>query len=110
MSAERRESPRIDITLDAFLNHGDRGFLRHTARNIGLDGVFLETDLSRLPRHALMELALQLPTEAGRRIHRFRARRVHATGSGAGLEFDRIDPDSYEALLELVFSPRRKTT
>lgn len=105
MKSERRDTPRIPITLDAIVHYNNRTY-RHATRDISLDGAFVRMDGRRPPRRGAMELAIRLPDEGQFRYHRFRAQVVRATRHGWGLVFDRTDTDAYAALLDLVFSRR----
>lgn len=103
MKSERRDTPRIPITLDTIVNYNNQNFQHSTTRDISLDGAFVESKTG-LPKKGTMELAIKLPVEGRPKYHRFHAQVVRVTEKGAGLVFDRVDTDSYAALLDLVFS------
>lgn len=104
MKSERRDTPRIPITLEAILSYNDNNFQHSTTRDISLDGVFVESKNGHVPKKGTMELAIKMPYEGLTKYHRFHAQVVRVTNNGAGLVFDRVDTDSYAALLDLVFS------
>jgi hypothetical protein len=104
MKSERRDTPRIPITLDTILNYNNQNYQHSITRDISLDGAFIETKGSKPPKKGLMELAIKLPTDGAPKYHRFHAQIVRTTDNGAALLFDRVDTDSYAALLDLVFS------
>lgn len=104
MKSERRDTPRIPITLDAILDYNNQNYQHSITRDISLDGVFVESKEARLPKRGTLELAIKLPADGTPRYHRFHAQVVRITNNGAGLLFDRVDTDSYAALLDLVFS------
>jgi hypothetical protein len=104
MKSERRDTPRIPITLETIVNYNNQNFQHSTTRDISLDGAFVESKTGNLPKKGTMELAIKLPVEGTPRYQRFHAQVVRLTNNGAGLVFDRVDTDSYAALLDLVFS------
>jgi len=104
MKSERRDTPRIPIALETILNYNNQSYEHSTTRDISLDGAFIESKAARLPKRGALELAIKLPVEGAPKYHRFHAQVVRVTNNGAGLLFDRVDTDSYAALLDLVFS------
>lgn len=104
MRNERRDTPRIPITLETIVNYNNRNYQHSTTRDISLDGAFVESKSEKLPKKRTMELAIKLPSDGLLRYHRFHAQVVRVTRNGAGIVFDRVDTDSYAALLDLVFS------
>ncbi|MHB8453379.1 MAG: PilZ domain-containing protein [Acidiferrobacterales bacterium] len=104
MKSERRDTPRIEIALEAMLNHDNEGFQRCHTRDISLDGAFVETDRTGMRGSALVDLAIKIPGFSEQRIHRFRAQVIRATTKGVGLVFDQVNTDGYAALLEFVYS------
>jgi hypothetical protein len=104
MKSERRDTPRIPITLDTILNYNNQNYQHSTTRDISLDGAFIETKSDTAPKKGTMELAIKLPVEGAPKYHRFHAQIVRTTDNGAALLFDKVDTDSYAALLDLVFS------
>jgi len=104
MKSERRDTPRIPITLETIVNYNNQNFQHSTTRDISLDGAFVESKTGHLPKKGMMELAIKMPVEGAPKYQRFHAQVVRLTNNGAGLIFDRVDTDSYAALLDLVFS------
>jgi len=100
---ERRDTPRIPITLDAVLHYNNQSFRHSLTRDISLDGAFIETPAG-LTKKGNVELAIQLPTDGKQQYHRFQAQVVRVADGGAGLVFDKVDTEAYAALLDLVFS------
>jgi hypothetical protein len=108
MKTERRDTPRIPITLEAILSFNNINYQSSITRDISLDGVFVET--RRLPPidNVATELAIKIPTDGRDKYHRFHAQIVRHTGHGVGCSFDMVDTDAYAALLDLVFSRQRR--
>jgi hypothetical protein len=107
MKAERRDTPRISIALEAILNYNNRDYQHLVTRDISLDGVFVHTPPGSMLQKGAIDIAIGLPGTARKKFHRFSAKLVHVTRQGAGFTFDEaIEPDAYEALLELVFARR----
>ena len=104
MKTERRDTPRIPIALDTILNCSNQNYQHSITRDISLDGVFIESDEGKVAKKGIMDLAIKLPGEGPPKYHRFHAQVVRVVNGGAGLVFDKVDTDSYAALLDLVFS------
>lgn len=105
-TTERRDTPRIPISLDAVVHYNNRNH-RHATTDISLDGAFIRARGGRLPRRGPLEVAIRLPADGTVRYHRFQAQVVRATARGVGLAFERVDTEGYAALLELVFANER---
>ena len=103
LKTERRDTPRIPITLDAVLHYNNQSFRHSLTRDISLDGAFVETR-DALAKKGNLELAISLPTNGKPQFHRFQAQVVRVADGGAGLMFDKVGTEAYAALLDLVFS------
>jgi hypothetical protein len=107
LKAERRDTPRIPIALEAILNYNNRDYQHLITHDISLDGVFVQTPPDAELQKGTINIAISLPGSVQKKYHRFSAKLVRLTRQGAGFAFDEaIEPDSYEALLELVFARR----
>ncbi|MBI3899446.1 MAG: PilZ domain-containing protein [Gammaproteobacteria bacterium] len=104
MKTERRDTPRIAISLDALLSREAENYQRSVTRDISLDGAFIEAAGRQFVQKDRLELAIRLPSDGAAHYHRFRGQVVRVVNGGAGIAFDRVDTESYEALLDLVFS------
>jgi hypothetical protein len=107
LEAERRDTPRVPIALEAILNYNNRDYQHLVTRDISLDGVFIHTPPDTTLQKGAIDIAIGLPGSSQKKFHRFSAKLVYVTRHGAGFTFDQaIEPDAYEALLELVFARR----
>jgi hypothetical protein len=103
MKSERRDTPRVPIALEAMLLYQDKN-RRSLTRDISLDGAFIEADDGAFKNGGRVELSIRLTNGEEPRYHRFDAQIVRVTEHGAGVAFDKIETDSYAALLDLLFS------
>jgi c-di-GMP-binding flagellar brake protein YcgR len=106
MTNERRDTPRIPVTLEAILNYNNRDYRHLLTRDISLDGVSVHAPVDLRLKKEPIDIAIGLPGNPDKHFHRFRARLVHATRQGAGFTFEAVEPEAYEALLDLVFADR----
>jgi c-di-GMP-binding flagellar brake protein YcgR len=104
MKTERRDTPRISIALETLLQYHDQNYRRSVTRDISLDGAFVETRPNSLAKKDQLDVAIRLPSDGESHYHRFHARVVRVTETGAALAFDKTETEAYEALLDLVFS------
>lgn len=106
MTSERRDTPRIPVAVEAILNFNNRDYQHLVTRDISLDGVFVHVPPGTALGKGAIDIAIGLPGTQRKHFHRFRAKLVYTTRQGAGFTFESVEPDAYEALLELVFSRR----
>lgn len=104
--SERRDTPRVPVSLEAILNYNNRDYRHLLTRDISLDGVSVQGSPDIHLKKEPIDMAIGLPGEADKRFHRFSARLVRSDRQSAGFVFESIDPEAYEALLGLVFSDR----
>lgn len=104
MKSERRDTPRIPVTLEVMFNPENAGFRRGVTLNISLDGVLVDPGSARIARRSQVELAIKLRTAGNMKIHRFHAQTVHIGPEGVGLAFDRVSTEGYSALFDLIYS------
>jgi len=108
MKTERRDTPRIPITLETIINYNNRYYQSSLTRDISLDGVFVETRQTPSLKKGPMQLAIKIPFDGRGKFLRYQAQAVRLTGNGVGFCFDTVDTDAYAALLDLVFSRQRR--
>ena len=89
---ENRYSVRKPMALDVELHRGRRSVGRFKARNISLEGMFVETGPINLYPGDLTDITLAIGRE-GRSEHEARAVVVHHTDEGIGLMFRDYQPD-----------------
>lgn len=102
--SERRDTPRVPITLDAMVKMGDRPYQVFHTRDLSLDGAFVETGPHRLAPKEKVQVALKIPLGGAPQIYRFDARVTRVAPQGVGMVFDHVNTESYAALLDFVFS------
>lgn len=111
MKPERRDTPRVPISLEAIVSTSTRGYQRTVTRDVSLDGAYIVTGKQKVGRrNKPVEIALKLPYDGEEKFHRFRAQVVRTAGGGAGLLFEGVDSDAYAALMQLVFSRQPKVS
>ncbi len=99
---ERRWSERKPVHLGVALFYSGLGLVRCSIRDISLDGVFLDTGLVALPRHAPIELVIELPERDQIRQYNVPALVLRSNRHGAGAMFRQLDRDAFYALQCLV--------
>lgn len=99
---ERRWTARAPIYIDVGLFfHGQEISVCKT-RDIGLGGVFLESDQPLLPKEAQVELIFMLGSGEQRIKHRIRAKVARLAGEGMGLVFRDFDATAFRSLQEVL--------
>jgi hypothetical protein len=100
---ERRWNARKAINLDIALYYNGLGMLRCMARDISLEGMFVETgSVIMLPHNAPVEVVFD--TREGKQWvqHRLPALVVRTADDGVGMMFSSVARDTHRALLDMV--------
>ena len=74
-----------------------------TCRDIGIGGMFVETNTNVLEPDATLQVSFKLGQGAAQTHHRLPARVVHLAEHGAGLIFSEFPLDTLRALSELLY-------
>ena len=101
----RRAMARHPLALDVILMISGQTPFPGKIRDMSLEGVFIETDASRLADHTDFYLALRLPVAGTTSQHRLPARRVRQTENGAGLVFTNAGISTIHALRKAIYPP-----
>lgn len=105
---ERRDTPRVPLSLDAMVKVAERPFQLFRTRDLSLDGAFVELGPHRLTPKDTLEVALKIPVNGAPQIYRFQARVARVAPLGVGMVFDHTNTESYAALMDLVFDHQPK--
>ena len=95
---ETRRHTRLPVSLQVMLRYGPIGLLRAQARNLSLEGMFINTGQVSLPRGVTVELMFTLPDTGALHAHQLAATVVHTSGEGVGLAFVRTSVPTATAI------------
>ncbi|MBI3898000.1 MAG: PilZ domain-containing protein [Gammaproteobacteria bacterium] len=101
MTTERRESPRVPVTLDVVLNHHANSVIC-TTRDISVGGAFIEAERDMLPHGGTVELGLSLPASRDQQYVRLPAVIQRVTDEGAAVTFGDVGRDVYFQLVDFM--------
>lgn len=91
-----------DTALEAMIQYNNSGFHRHTLREIGLNGAFVEMGNVRvLQRHAPVKVVFVHHDKGSNYTHLIHARVQEISKNGAQLIFANLDRPAYDALQKL---------
>jgi hypothetical protein len=98
---EQRWSQRRAVSLGVEVF--DHGSLLTTcnSRDVGLGGIFLETEQNRLAQNQDVDLYFSLGDDRSTK-HKLKAKVVRVLSEGAGLMFKDFDTSSFRALQEIM--------
>lgn len=102
--SERRWCVRKAFIMAVTLHHQGRQLNNCKTRDIGVEGVFIETDAAGVDVHAVVEVALPTSVIGAGQCRRIPATVVHKRGNGLGLMFCSFDQRLYECLCGLIES------
>jgi hypothetical protein len=102
--AERRWCVRKAIIMAVTLHHQGRQLSNCKTRDIGVEGIFIETDTAAMDVHDVLEVSLPTSVIGAGQCRRIPAMAVHKRGNGVGLMFCSFDQRLYECLCGLIES------
>jgi hypothetical protein len=80
-----------------------RPFQTFRTRDLSLEGAFIEIKPHRPGQQERIEIALKMSVNGVPNVYRFDAHVTRVAPGGVGMSFDRVNRESYAALLECVF-------
>lgn len=101
--AEHRWSGRQPMRLRVTLSGGGQRPRPAVCHNLGLGGMYVETDPERLMLNSPLDVGLTIRADDGESRHRLPVRVVRLSSNGAGLMFSNFKPDAAGALGELLY-------
>jgi len=105
MTNERRECPRLPVTIDAVLSC-QTSTLVCTIRDISLNGAFIEAHPEEIPYNGAVELGVTVTANGENSYHRLPATITRVSDKGAGISFGDIGQETYFSLVDLVYADR----
>lgn len=100
---EHRASPRKTISQYVLVYQNNLPVLRGTARNISLEGLFLETGPVIFKKDTLLEVEFHLGTGAMRKHYRVPVVVRRKTKTGLGMVFKNIETESVRRIQEFLY-------
>ncbi|MCK9532143.1 MAG: hypothetical protein M0R77_16520 [Gammaproteobacteria bacterium] len=94
--------PASDISVQ--LNYRPLGLVSARARNLRLDGMFVDTGAVTLPHHSEVEVTLSFRKDDRLQVHRLQARVMGRSKYGTNLTFQNCRRETYQALQEMIGS------
>lgn len=104
MEPERRFSVRANLRLEVILRGNRSGVTYGKARNMNLNGVFVELEPLTSPPDEVLEAALLLPFRRELRQIQLPAVVLRAAEDGVALKFSPYDLATYKTLVNLLYS------
>lgn len=101
--AEHRWSGRQPMQLRVTLSGGRQRPQPAVCHNLGLGGMYVETNPQWLLLNSLLDVGFTIRSEDGESRHRLPVRVVRVSQNGAGLMFSNFKPDAAGALGELLY-------
>ena len=101
---ERRWCVRKAFIMAVTLHHQGGSLTNCKTRDIGVEGVFIETDTAEVDIHAVVEVSLPISVIGAGQCRRIPATVVHKRPNGLGVMFCSFDQRLYECLCGLIES------
>lgn len=98
MPVEHRWSPRKPIAMEVDLDYPPLGTIEGKTRNISLEGMYVETDGTEIPRQARLEVVFTTRYGDGTKVYRLPAYVVHSHDRGIGLMLQHVGYHEFDAL------------
>jgi len=91
---EHRWNVRHPAVIDVLLHHKEISEIHCKTRNIGRDGLFVETENMTYQPHTLLQVEFESIQDGVNQIHVLPALVVHSSPAGLGLMF--MQPNTYD--------------
>lgn len=98
---EHRLSERRPINLDVLIFHQGLPVGRGRTRNIGLEGMFIETEIRDFSEGTTLDIELNVDGDEGEQRVRLPGLVVHRNREGMGLMFLTLAPEIHDTLQTL---------
>lgn len=98
---EHRLSERRPMTLDVLIFHQGLPMGRGRTRNIGREGMFIETEITDFPEGTTLDVEVDVDTGQGEQRVRLPALVIHRNDEGIGLMFLTFVPEIQDILQAL---------
>lgn len=99
---DQRWSTRIPIDLDVLLDYPSLGLIRGRARDISLEGMFIETGQIALAADEALAVAFVLDSGQHKKPYNLKAKVVHTANRGAGVVFHNIDAEAAQCIKKIL--------
>lgn len=104
---EHRCSERLPLVLPALIHRQEHPIVIGKTRNVGLEGMFIETDPAVLTSNMCLEVVLVHKTSAGARRLYLPVVIAHCAEDGAGLMFRSLSSEAEQTLRTLLNQARQ---
>ena len=101
---EQRWSLRTSVTFEVKVSYKCHPVVLGRARNIGLEGLFIDTGIMVLPVGSWIEVEFALACRAGWLQVRMPAIVVHRNGQGCGIAFQAFNGKAFHVIEKLLYS------
>ena len=102
---EQRWSLRKSVTFEVKVIYKCHPVVLGRSRNIGLEGLFIETGILILPVGSCIEVEFGLMTASQWEQIRVPAVVVHRNGGGCGIAFQAFNGKAFRAIEQLLYTP-----
>lgn len=100
MVQERRESPRLPLSLDVVLNHHDQVIVG-TLRDVSMNGAFIDADPDIMPYGGMVELGFSVPAKGETKYFRLYATIRRVTQVGTAVSFGDVGREAFFNLVDM---------
>lgn len=100
---DHRWSTRQSLSVPVKLFNGGEPLLRGQTENLGIGGMFIHTDHTKLPLNSDISVAFTVSANGSTSHHRLPATVVWATDDGAGLMFTDFNIETVHTLRDILY-------
>ena len=104
---EHRWSVRKPVDIDVRVYHGGFPGARVRARNIGMEGMYIETRGLALPKNSVLDVEFRLDDAGEGQNFRVPSFVRHVSGGGVGVMFRQFNQDLFRALHNQLYTTGR---
>ena len=101
---EHRWSVRKPVDMDVLVYHGGFPGTELRARNIGMEGMFIETGALALAKNSVLDVEFTLELAGRSQRYRMPSFVRHVSDVGVGIMFRKFNQELFQALHRLLYS------
>ena len=101
---EHRWSVRKPVNMDVLVYHGGFPGTELRARNIGMEGMFIETGALALAKNSVLDVEFSLDLAGSGQRYRMPSFVRHVSNAGVGIMFRKFDQELFQVLHRVLYS------
>lgn len=100
---DQRWSERIPVNLEVLLDYPSLGLIRAKARDINLNGMFIDTGQIALAADEALAVTFVIDGGIDKKPYNLKAKVIHTANRGVGVRFWNLDAETAQSIKKFVY-------